>query len=300
MRQTKSMRTMLGDCRFAMRNLTVISCGSTSIRCFISSLLVVSLVAGCSYVGGRRTAYENELSAPYEQILVKRSIIHDAVPKIQRLNEEFAPHVAQSELVSHSENVVVSLGQSKDGYKNWFNMVTFHQNELSVERKYFFFVNDKARNIEIKSSRGLRFDCEMVLGKEAFAGGEKSENARRISVLKYIRESFQKDIDELSDEDDSPDQENQMLEICRLLINQTFEVILRKLESSPIQATRLSQVGGVEFEHINFDKGKIQMFIRGDVATVNIRLGAFAGRIEDPRLIRLKRASRKPSFVPRR
>jgi hypothetical protein len=299
MRQTKSKRIALVNCRLAIK-----SCKSVFKRCFISVLLFVVLIAGCSYISpwaGGPTAFEDKLSAPYDHIQVKRGIIHDAVPKIQRLNEEeFAPYLARNELISHSENVVVSLGQSEDGFRNWFNMVTFHKNELSVERKYFFFVNDKTRSFQIKSGRGLRFDCEAVLGKEAFVGGEKSENARRISVLKNIRENLQKDMDELGDEDDSPDQGNQMLEICRLLINQTFEVILRKLENSPIQATRLSQSGGVEFEHINFDKGKIQMFIRGDVATVNIRLGAFADRIDDARLRSLKRASRKPSFVPRR
>ncbi len=304
MRQTKSKQTTIVNCRFAIEKSTVVNCKSAVVRCFFAVLLLLTLIGGCSYVSpwvsGRRPAYEDELSAPYDQIKVGGSIIHDAVPKMQRLQDELEPRLAANELISHSENVVVSLGQSKDGFRNWFNMVTFHKNELNVVRKYFFFVNDKTGSFEIRSNRGLRLDCEMVLGKEAFAGGDKSENTRRISILKNVLDNLRKDIDELGDDADSPDQENQMLDICWMLINQTFDVILRKLDSSPIQATRLSQAGGVEFDHINFDKGKIQMFVKGDIVMVKIRLGAFVSRIEDPQSKRTKRASRKPSFVPRR
>ena len=286
------------------RNL---SCKSAVAMRFVSVLLLGTLLGGCSVVSpwakARQLSYQAKLSAPYDQIKIKQSVIHDAVPKIQRLQDELEPSFAEAELISHSENVVVSLGQSKDGFKTWFNMVTFQENELHVLRKYFFFVNDKARTFQLSPSRGLRFDCEMVIGEEMLAEPGTTENARRIAMLRNVLGNFHKDIVELRDDTDAPDQENKMLDICRMLINQAFEVILRELDSSPVLATRLSQAGGVEFNHINFDKGKIQMVVRGDIVVVKIRLGAFTHMIESeksrPKKEKKERV-RKPSSVPRR
>ena len=85
-----------------------------------------------------------------------------------------------------------------------------------------------------------------------------------------------------------------------MLINQTFDVILRKLNRSPVLASRLSQAGGVEFDHINFDKGKIQLVVTKDIATVKIRLGAYTHMIEAQQIKLKKERVDKPSSVFRR
>ena len=126
-----------------------------------------------------------------------------------------------------------------------------------------------------------------------------AENARRIAMLRNVLDNLRKDFSELSDDTDAPDQKNKMFDICRMLINQTFVVILRELDSSPVLATRLSQAGGVEFDHINFDKGKIQMVVGGNIVRVKIRLGAFTHMIEVKKSKAKKERVRKPSSVPR-
>ena len=304
MRRIKSKQITIVDCRFAAKKTKNLSRKSTVAMRLFAVLLLGTLLGGCSAVSpwakARQLSYQAKLSAPYDQIKLKQSIIHDAVPKIQRLKDELGPSFAGDELISHSENVVVSLGQSKDGYQTWFNMVTFQENELNAIRKYFFFVDDKARSFQLRPSRGLRFDCEMVLGEEMLAEPGTTENARRIAMLRNVLGNFHKDINEHGDDTDATGQENKMLDICRMLINQTFEVILRELDSSPVLATRLSQAGGVEFDHINFDKGKIQMVVGGNIVRVKIRLGAFTHMIEVKKSKPKKERVRKPSSVFRR
>ena len=313
MRRIKSKQITIVDCRFAAKKrirslLTgeskIVSCKSAVAMRLFAVLLLGTLLGGCSVVSpwarARQLSYQAKLSAPYDQIKVKQSIIQNAVPKIQRLQDELEPSFAEAELISHSENVVVSLGQSKDGFKTWFNMVTFQENELNAVRKYFFIVDDKARSFQLSPSRGLRFDCEMVLGEEMLAEPGTTENARRIAMLRNVLGNFHKDIVELRDDTDAPDQENKMLDICRMLINQTFEVILRELDSSPVLATRLSQAGGVEFNHVNFNKGKIKMVVGADIVMVKIRLGAFTHMIEVKKSKPKKERAYKPSSVFRR
>ncbi len=269
-----------------------------------AALAAVALQAGCSTVSpwtkARHRSSQARLSTPYDQIAVKQSIIQNTVPMIQRHNDESQADLAAAEMISHSENVVVSMGQSKDGYQTWFNMVTFSENELNVVRKYFFIVDDKTKSIQLEPNQGLRFDCEIELEKEVFADPDTSDNARKIEILRIVSNYLHKDMNELRDDPDSPDQGNKMIDICRMLINQTFDVILRSLGSSPVLASRLSQVGGVEFDHINFDKGKIQLLVKGDIATVKIRLGAFAHMIEAQQIKIKKERVDKPSSVFRR
>jgi hypothetical protein len=221
-------------------------------------------------------SYEyEELSAPYDQTKLKSSLTLDVLPRIQRSQDKLDPSIEGTELLSHSESVVASLGQSKDGRRTWFNMVTFHEYRLNVIRKYFFEVDDKVRGFRIGSRRGLKFDCEMVLEQEVLEKSYASENARQITILRHVLENLRRDIDELSADIDAPGQNNQMLNVCGMLINQTFEIVLLKLDASPVLATRLSDTGGVEFDHISFDEGRIEMVVLDDIVVVKIRLGAF-------------------------
>ncbi len=269
-----------------------------------AALAMVALQAGCSTVSpwtkARHRSHQTRLSAPYEQIAVKQSIIQNTVPMIQRLNDQSQADLAAAEMISHSENVVVSMGQSKDGYQTWFNMVTFSENELNVVRKYFFVVDDKTKSIQFEPNQGLRFDCEIELEKEVFADPDTSDNARRIEILRNVLNYLRKDMNELRDDPGTGDQGNKTIDICRMLINQTFDVILRELVRSPVLVSRLSLDGGVEFDHINFDKGKIQLVVKKDIATVKIRLGAFAHMIEAQQIKLKKERVDKPSSVFRR
>jgi hypothetical protein len=155
-------------------------------------------------------------------------------------------------------------------------MVTFHEYQLNVIRKYFFTVDDRAGSLRTRSRRGLRFDCEMVLGKEVLGESYTSENARRIAILRHVLDSTRKDIKELGDDVDVPDQYNKMLDVCGMLINQMFGTVLVKLEESPVLAMRLSRGGGAEFDHINFNKGTVRMIVADDTVAVKVRFGAFA------------------------
>jgi hypothetical protein len=248
---------------------------------FCAGLYLGILLSGCSVLPSsdaarnQQLSEEQELSAPYDRITLKKSLTLDALPKIRRSPNEHGSLLAEVETVSHSDRVVASLGQSRDNSRTWFNMVTFHQFQLNVIRKYFFAVDDRAGSLRTRSRRGLRFDCEMVLGKEVLGKSYTSENARRIAILRYVLDSVRKDIKELGDDVDVSGQYNKKLDVCGMLINQTFEMVLVKLDSSPVLATRLDSADGVDFDHINFGKGKIRMIIKDDTVTLTLRFGAF-------------------------
>jgi hypothetical protein len=270
--------------QFAISECGIGSRGLTLFLCFRIGLFFSILFSGCSIISppdaarNQPLSEERELSAPYDRITLKKSLTLDALPKIRRSQDEHGSLLADIETVSHSNRVVASLGQSRDGSRTWFNMVTFHQYRLNVIRKYFFAVDDRAGSLRRRARRGLRFDCEMVLGKEVLDESHASENLRRIAILRYVLAQMRKDIKELGDDIDVPDQYNKKLDVCGMLINQMFETVLVKLESSPVLAMRLSETGGTEFDHINFNKGKVRMVVADDTVAVEACFGAFVDK----------------------
>ncbi len=253
-----------------------------SLWCFLAVFLLSTLAGSCSilpFSGKRQKLSYEKLAAPYDEIILKESLTLDVLPKIQRSETELGPLHAGTELLSKGQNTVASLGQSKDGYITWFNMFTFHEYRLNVIRKSFFVVNDKETSLGSRTTRSLRFDCEMVLPVEMLTKRYISEISRQIDILKHVISTIKNDIDEISAGTETSGQSNQMLSVCGMLLNQTFETTLRKLESSPVLATRLNESGGVRFDHISFNQGTIQMTVEGDIITIHIRLGALADTI---------------------
>jgi hypothetical protein len=249
--------------------------------CCCACFIICILLTGCSAVSSsagaqsRQLSELQELSAPYDQITLKKSLTLDALPKIRRYKSESGSLLAKVETVSHSDRVVASLGQSPDGYSTWFNMVRFHEYQLNVIHKYFFAAIDRAGSLTRRSRRGLRFDCEMVLDKDVLDKSYTSVNTRRIAILRYVLDSTHKDIKELGDDVDVPGQYNEKLDVCGMLINQTLGLILAKLNSSPVLATKLNNAGGLDFDNVNFGKGRVRMIIKDDTVAFVMCFGAY-------------------------
>jgi hypothetical protein len=227
--------------------------------CWIGGCSVISPEAGMQQ---KVRLYDKDLSAVYDQTKIKKSLTLDVLPKMGR---------SKDELLSQSESVVASLGQSKDGYKTWFTMVAFHEYELSVVRKYFFVVDERVHN---RARRGLRFDCEMLLDKEELDNIRLAKGARQVAVLKNMLDNLQKDTAELVADVNAPGQDNRMLDISVMLVKQVSETALLDLDRSPVLATKLSDPNGVQFDHLNFGAGKIRVQAEGNTVIVRIRLGA--------------------------
>lgn len=250
------------------------------------AFFLVALTGSCSSQSGLgsqsdRLSFEKQVSAPYDQIEIKNSLTLDALPTIQRTRGQVPPVLAGTELLSRSANCIASVGQSKDGQRTWFNMVRFHEFRLNVIRKYFLLVDEKSGRLRPGSRRGMKFDCQMVLEEAMLGESYPSEYAKQIALLRYVLENLQRDAGELGADIDAPGQKNRTLSVLTMLMNQTFEMILLKLDSSPLLTARLSGPEGAPFDHINFDEGTVRMTTNDDIVTVQIRFGSFARTAQD-------------------
>lgn len=239
----------------------------SKIKSFAFNLLSFAFVfglCGCvvrdtvKFLTPERQPYDDEISRFYEQTQLKESTSADVLSQI---------HIPEHELLSQSKSVVASYGQKKKGFKRWFKMVAFDEDELTAQRKYLFIEDERPKVLFVEPWEGLAFDCEQVLTPEILGEPYANENARRIEILRWMLTSFREDMDEVS-----PD--NKDLEVCGTLVNQAIQTVLVRLDSVPALAIRLNEERGIQFEHTNFDKGRIRMIIEDDIAIVKIRLGS--------------------------
>jgi hypothetical protein len=241
------------------------------------ALISLCCIFGCSLSGPQAWIqpkdylYDKELSATYDQTRIKKSLTLDVLPRIAE---------SKNELLSQSDSVVASLGRSKEGYKTWFTIVTFHEYELSVIRKYFFIVDEKVEK-RLTKGLGFRFDCEMLLDEKELAKIRDMKEIQQIAVLKMMRDNLSSDVSDLSGGTDTAASTQSGLGVNVLLIKQVFETILRGLDRSPVLATRMSDPNGIGFDHINFGEGKVRVWAEGNVAAVKIRLGALLPTFHD-------------------
>jgi hypothetical protein len=232
------------------------------------ALLCFCVLCGCStgeYLEPLVPPHDKELSASYHQTKLKESNSADVLTTI---------HNPTYELLSQSKSVVASQGLKKKGHKLWFNMVAFDENELTAKRKYFFLVDEKAKSLLILPGRRLIFDSEMVLEAKVLDEPYANENARRIAILRQVKENIRRDIDEVA-----PD--NKWLGICGMLINQTLETVLQKLDESPVLASKLSDANGFGFDHITLGRGNIVMNVTDDIVKVKVGLDSLVWTFEE-------------------
>ncbi len=231
--------------------------------------LLVFGLCGCGiveYLEPEQHPYDKYLSLSYHEIKLKISSATDVLSLI---------HLPEYELLSQSKSVIASSGQKKEGHQIWFKMAAFDENTMTTNRKYFFLADERPKNPWVQPKRKLKFDSEMVMGPKVFAEPYVNDNARRIAILRKVLANVHSDIDQVGAEDKN-------LSICGMLINQTIETVLVKLESSPALATRLNPIEGLDFDHITLGTGKIWMGIAGEIVNIRIRVDSFVSTHDDP------------------
>jgi hypothetical protein len=225
---------------------------------------------GCSvgqYFHRQKLPYE-KLSASYNQVRLKTSASLDVLQIVGASEADLGPRFKGRHLLSQNDTAIASTGQNKNGYKSWVTLIAFDEKSMVARRKYFYLVEEKAW---VKP--GLIFDSQMVLPFELLDKLYKNDEEKQIAILNQVAEDFGKDVAQLS-------QDNKMLEVCGMLMNQVFKTVFLELDKSPTLAKSIGGPNGVEFDHMNFGKGRICMTVDGNIVTSKIRLGSFRKRIE--------------------
>jgi hypothetical protein len=186
----------------------------------------------------------------------------------------------REELLSQSDTVAASYGQDyfKDvkAYRRWTTVVTFDEQTAVAKHKYFFFYDEKQRNIILWHPKwASRFDAQLVVDKAVLEKPYANENARRIAIIEWVREKFRDDVAKVKTD-------NKYIGVCQDMVNETFSVLLRNLRESPVYASLLTAEKGFMFDHPSFYNATAYMTEVNDVVTMKLKCGSIFKQIDDP------------------
>jgi hypothetical protein len=202
-----------------------------------------------------------ELYANYEDVNLLQSTSADVLTSI---------YLPDHELLSQTKSVVAASGTNKRGHRAWFKLVAFDEDETVARRKYIFLEDERPKKLFVEPWEMAGLDCILVLDKEILDQPYANENAKRIVLLQEALVHFRDDVREVS-------LDNKQINVLASMVNQAFETVIVKLDSSPALARHLSDDKGLEFNHMSFDKGSIQMHEEdwcSCAVTIKIRLGS--------------------------
>lgn len=221
-----------------------------------------------------------KLSAAYDYAQLKRSNTLDVLGAIRDPQYKLDPNALGTQLLSQSDTMIALSGQSKNLYKTWCTLFVFDEHTMTATRKYFFCVNEKTsttqgrpRRVVFPPKRTLIFDSHVVLQPDLLSKPYATDEARQIATLEQVAATLKSDMQQLAGDKNELAQGNKLLSISSMMMNQTFEVIVRQLQESPGLARQLGENKGVQFNHISLGKGRVRMLFADDTVLVRIRIG---------------------------
>ena len=181
------------------------------------------------------------------------------------------------ELMSQSESVIATWTEEDlHGYLYWFNMVAFHEEELTAVRKYCLLVDEKARRgIEQVLTRqdwlrhqNLRFEAELLLDDEIANAAYANENEKRIAILKEIVAKFTDDSEQVT-------ADSRVLYSSAMMVKVMMRDLLYELERSPAKAAWLDDLSGLEFDHLTLNRARARMLVdKCNIVKLKVKIGS--------------------------
>ncbi|OFW63401.1 MAG: hypothetical protein A2Y74_02970 [Actinobacteria bacterium RBG_13_63_9] len=255
------------------------SCRAEAVRGILclGALLFATVGTGCAYVPDELPYAK--LAIPYRSTQLKSTTTLDVLNIARDPAYRFKKSKAEPVLLTQSDTVVAYSGQSKDRRKTWLNMIVFDEYRMTATRKYFFCVDERAvttggrpSHLLVPPRRGILFDSEFIVGPEVLTTPYATEEAQKTAIVRWLAERFKTDVAALIGSPRSPTQGNEQVTVATMMANQVFQGILVELAQSPGLARNLGDEQGIEFPHLNLDKGRIRMHVANDRAVVTIRV----------------------------
>jgi hypothetical protein len=182
------------------------------------------------------------------------------------------------ELISQTDTLVASSGQSKDQRKNWFTLFSFDEQSMTANRKYFMCLDENTLVTPSEPQKSLFiprktlvFNSQLVV-TDLVDQDFDNEQARDIALLNSIAENLRHDITYFDASTRISGNGNHIMTSIGLYMNTVFQQALRELDRSPYLANSLGHKGLI-FDHMTLNKGRIQMILQGDVLVSRVEMG---------------------------
>ena len=219
-----------------------------------------------------------DIAATYHSASIKQSSTLDVLRTMQTQQGLLNPKHVGRELISQSDTLVASSGQSQDLSKNWFTLFSFDEQSMTANRKYFMCLDEHTLVTPSEPQKSLYFPRKTLVFNSQIVVTDlvnqdfDNEQARDIALLKSIARNLRSDITYFDASTRVSGNGNHIMTSIGLYMNTVFQQALRELDRSPYLANDLGHQGLV-FDHMTLNKGRIQMILQGDVLVSRVEIG---------------------------
>ncbi len=240
-------------------------------------------VCGCSIPNPKAfvppgTLPYQDIAATYHSSSIKRSSTLDVLRTMQTHQDLLNPKHVGRKLISQTDTLVASSGQSKDKRKNWFTLFSFDEQSMTANRKYFMCLDENTLVTPSQPQKPLFlprktlvFNSQLVV-TDLMNQDFDNEQARDIALLESIAKNLRHDINYFDASTQTSRNGNHIMTGIGLYMNTVFQQALMELDRSPYLANSLGHQGLI-FDHMTLNKGRIQMILQGDVLVSRVEMG---------------------------
>lgn len=239
---------------------------------FLLLLAVLGLVCtGCNHLPRADAPQECQVFDRYDKVQLGCTTTSDVLINIK--------NVDLKEKLSQGENVIASWGQKGDYGVLWLNLVAFDEDTMNAKRKYSLLVDEDSPGYGcflLQPSKNVRLDASMILDDGTLSEPFTDEKARKIAVIKKLKQLFAEDMSQVTSDSHS-------VKSTAMFVNGALNYLLGQLERTPAMAGELENIAGMEFDHEHFGKGKMRIIIceDPDEVKVKIKIGTYSKDFEN-------------------
>jgi hypothetical protein len=228
----------------------------------VASLLVMlSLSSGCAWIQRGSSPPESptalDLLGEFKATELEKSTSGDVLSVVA------FPGI---EVVSSSQNAVSITGPQDLADRTWATLVSFGDDTLTANGKYFVYVNDKPRGFFHHKVTNARLDVEKIITPEVLTANYPNPEEMRIAVIRDALKGFTATASSVKTQD-------RRLRSCAMVATQLFEGRITEYKASPSSIGPIDSLTGLAFDTPELGKGRIKMVVNGNVVKLKMVCG---------------------------
>jgi hypothetical protein len=170
------------------------------------------------------------------------------------------------EIVSSSQNAISVAGPIDLADRTWATIVSFGEDTLTVDAKYFIYVNDKPRGFFHHKVTNARMDVEKYISPDVLSANYPNEEERNLAVIRDILKGLTSAARNLKTQDSR-------VRSCVMAGNQLLEQRIAQYKASPSSMATISGMTGTAFDTPELGKGRIKLIVSNNVASLKMVCG---------------------------
>lgn len=234
----------------------------------VSSLLAtMSLSSGCAWFARGSDAPEAptplQLLATFKGTELGVSTSGDVLASMSYLSY---PGI---EIPTTSQTTVSISGPQDLADRTWMTLISFGEDNLTADGKYFMYVNDKPRGFFHHKVTNARMDIEKVITPSVLTANYPTEEEKNLAVIRDCLKGFNAAARALKTQD-------RRVRSCTMAGNQLLNERITDYTASPSSMGPITSMTGLAFDTPELGSGRMKMVIKGNIVKLKMVCGPVA------------------------